>query len=109
MRFGKFTAGDWVIYRKLKYSASPGPRACSISPSPNGDLYSYFVAKFWIVQAVLPDGRLQIRTRTGKMHLIDPNDPNIRRARWWQRWHYKGRFEEIEATAPGAAEKAEPR
>src|SRR5688572_17864449 len=97
MRFARFTAGDWVIYRKLKHSASPGPRARNIWPSPNGELYSYFVAKFWIVQAVLPDGRLQLRTRTGKTHVVNPSDPRLRRARWWQRWFYKGRFQAIEA------------
>jgi hypothetical protein len=104
MRFAKYTAGDWVIYRKLKHSALPGPRACKIAPSPNGDLYSYIVAKFWIVAAVLPDGCLQLRTRTGKTHLIRPNDPNLRRARWWERWLYKTRFQQVEA-APESGEQ----
>jgi hypothetical protein len=92
-----------VIYRKLKFSAAPGPRARNISPSPNGELYSYFVPKFWIVQKVLADGRLQVRTRTGKAHLINPSDPRLRHAQWWQRWLYKDRFREIEAMAAGAS------
>jgi hypothetical protein len=102
MRFAKYTAGDWVIYRKLKHSASPGPRAHNISPSPNGELYDYFVDKFWIVQSVLPDGRLQLRTRTGKTHLVNSSDRRLRRARWWQRWLYRSRFQAIAAITAGA-------
>jgi hypothetical protein len=109
MRFAKFTAGDWVIYRKLKHSASPGPRAHHVSPSPNGELYSYFVDKFWIVQRVLPDGRLQLGTRTGKTNLIEPGDPHLRRARWWERWLYKNRFREIEAIISGSGDRIESR
>jgi hypothetical protein len=109
MRFAKFTAGDWVIYRKLKHSALPGPRAHEITPSPHGELYSYFVNKFWIVQKVLPDGRVQLRTRTGKTHLLNSTDRYLRRARWWERWLYKTRFREIEAKALGVADTAESR
>ena len=109
MRFAKFTYGDWVIYRKLKHSASPGPRAHNISPSPHGELYNYFVDKFWIVESVLPDGRLQLRTRTGKTHVINASDPRLRRARWWERWFYNNRFKEIEATVSAAADKTERR
>jgi hypothetical protein len=97
MRSAKFTSGDWVIYRKLKHSALPGPRALEIAPSPNGELYSYFVDKFWIVQAVLPDGRLQLRTRRGKVHHVASSDPKLRRVSWWNRWFYSRRFQEIEA------------
>jgi hypothetical protein len=93
----RFATGDWVFYRKLKHSASPGPRAVNISPAPKGELYSYFVVKFWIVQNVLIDGRLRLRTRRGKSHLIDASDPNLRRVSWWQRWIYKKRFRRVEA------------
>jgi hypothetical protein len=97
MRLAGFKAGDWVVYRKLKHSASPGPRASNVSPSLHGELYSYFVAKFWIVEEVLADGRLRLRTRRGKTRMIDASDPNLRRATWWQRWIYKYRFREIQA------------
>jgi hypothetical protein len=109
MWFAKFTTGDWVIYRKLKHSASPGPRAHNISPSSHGELYNYFVDKFWIVQSVLPDGRLLLQTRTGKTHVINASDPHLRRARWWERWLYNSRFQEIEATVSGAGDRVESR
>jgi hypothetical protein len=79
------------------------PRAHHVSPSPYGELYSYFVDKFWIVQAVLPDGRLQLRTHTGKTHLVNPRDPHLSRARWWRRWLYKNRYREIAELAAQAA------
>jgi hypothetical protein len=92
MRSNKFSVGDWVLYRKLKHSELPGPRARDVAPTRNGDGYSYFVVKFWTVEEVLGDGRLKLRTRTGKTHLIAANDPNLRRIGWWNRWKYKWRF-----------------
>ena len=96
MRSRRFAAGDWVRYRKVKHSASPGRRACDISPSRGGETYTYFVEKFWIVQEVLPDGRLRVRTRRGKLHLIEASDPLLRRVPWWQRWLYGSRFRAVE-------------
>jgi hypothetical protein len=97
MRLKRFSVGDWVLYRKLKHSASPGRRASDISRALHGDGYNYFVVKFWTVQEVLPDGRLKLRTRKGKTHLIDASDPNLRRVTWWMRWIYKNRFRVVEA------------
>ena len=94
----RFAEGDWVLYRKPKHSASPGPRASNVSPAPKGELYSYVVEKFWIVQEVLVDGRLRLRTRGGKSHLIEASDPNLCRVPWWKRWVYKDRFREVEAS-----------
>jgi hypothetical protein len=97
----KFAAGDWVLYRKLKHSTSPGPRASNISPAPAGELYTYLVEKFWIVEEVLPDGRLRLRTRRGKSHLIDRSDPNLRRIPWWKRWFYRRRFRDLKLRLGG--------
>jgi hypothetical protein len=99
MRLSGFSPGDWVIYNKSKHSPLPGPRARRISPTPNGDLYSYVVPKFWIVQEVLPDGRLQLRTRRGKIHHMAASDPNLRRVTWWNRWFYRHRFRKVETEA----------
>jgi hypothetical protein len=96
MRLRRFAPGDWVLYRKLKFSASPGPRARHISAATNGDEYSYFVVKYWIVDGILPDGLLKLRTRQGKTHLIEHSDPNLRRVSWWKRWIYKDRFRAVE-------------
>ncbi|MEX0703557.1 MAG: hypothetical protein WD069_15790 [Planctomycetales bacterium] len=91
----KFEPGDPVVYRKSKFSTHPGPRAKSVAPAPRGETYSYVVDKFWTVVSVTEDDRLLIRTRRGKEHVVNPSDPNLRRARWWERLLYRHRFPEI--------------
>lgn len=91
-----FQVGDWVIYRKSKHSPSPGERAQEIFPAAHGEDYSYYVDKFWVVARVMPDGRLTLRTRRGKEHVIAPDDPNLRLARWWEKLFYRRRFQNVE-------------
>lgn len=93
----KFQAGDWVIYRKTKQSLHPGPRAQSVHAFEKGDGYSYVVEKFWIVAEIREDGALRLKTRRGKEHLVSPDDPQLRKANWWERWRYRSRFEAIHA------------
>jgi hypothetical protein len=63
-----------------------------VAAAANSDGYTYFVVKFWTVQEVCPDGRLMLRTRTGKTHLFNATDPNLKRLNWWNRWFYRRRF-----------------
>ena len=88
--------GDWVIYRKQKTSTSPGPRAEAVLPASKGETYSYFVEKYWIVKEVLEDGRIVLRTRRGKEHVVEPGDQNLRHARFWERWLLGARFRAVE-------------
>jgi hypothetical protein len=90
-----YQTGDWVIYRKSKQSPLPGPRAQQVNPSPRGEVYSYVVDKFWIVTEVLPGNRLKLRTRRGKEHELPADDPNLRPVRFWERWLYHQRFEDV--------------
>jgi hypothetical protein len=86
----RYRPGDVVVYRKQKNSLRPGPHARDVQPAPRGDSYSYSVEKFWRVVAVRPDETLVVRTRKGKEHTVAANDPNLRRAHWWERvlcWH----------------------
>lgn len=87
-----FHAGDWVVYRKTKFSTHPGPRAQNVNPAQRGDLYAYTVDKFWVVVDVLSNGQLILQTRRGKEHIIRADDPNLHRARWWERLLYRRRF-----------------
>jgi len=86
-----YQKGDKVVYRKTKHSVCPGPRAQDILPAQFGDEYKYAVDKYWIVDQA-SDSKLLLRTRTGKTHEIDKNDPCLRHASWWERWVYKHRF-----------------
>ena len=70
----RYHRGDWVIYKKSKYSTQPGPRAKNVSPAQSGDKYAYTVDKFWVVADVLEDGRLVLRTRRGKEHTVGADD-----------------------------------
>ncbi|WP_442481402.1 hypothetical protein [Aeoliella sp. SH292] len=88
--------GDWVIYRKQKRSTSPGPRAKLVSAAPQGETYTYMVDKFWVVKQLQGDKQVVLVTRTGKQHTVDLSTPNLRPARWWERWIYRDRFRETE-------------
>jgi hypothetical protein len=101
----RFRPGDYVIYRKQKHSVHPGPHARSIHPAPQGDYYSYEVDKFWKVIAVQPDDKLIVRTRRGKQLTLDPADPALRRAHWWERFFYWHRFPTLKPAEPDPGER----
>jgi len=88
----RFQVADRIIYRKTKYSKHPGSRARLIAPTVNGDAYSYCVDKFWVVTSVFPDGTLLAKTRTGKLHRLNANDPNLRHATLWESFLNRSRF-----------------
>jgi hypothetical protein len=87
----RYQVGDLVIYAKTKHGVRPGPRAKHVAPAELGDDYSYQVDKFWVVTAS-EDESITLKTRRGKKHTVAADDPNLRKARWWERWLYRGRF-----------------
>jgi hypothetical protein len=95
-----FQPGDYVIYRKPKFSVHPGPHARSIDPAPKGDYYSYWVDKFWRVVAVESNDQIVICTRRGKQHTLPAADPALRRAWWWERILFRSRFPTMTAAPP---------
>ncbi len=98
-----FKHGDWIIYRKTKYSTHPGPRARNVAPTPKGDNYVYNVDKFWIVVEVLPNNMIRAVTRRHKEVTCKANDPNLRRANWLEQFLHRSRFNEIESQLPTGA------
>ena len=95
MNNATFQAGDWVIYRKTKFSSLPGPRARNVAASESGDGYAYNVDKYWVVTSVLPDGAVRVMTRRRKQLEFASQDPNLRRASWWARLRHRRRFQEV--------------
>lgn len=91
-----FKKGDWVVYRRLKFTNHPGRRAFDIDASVNGDGYSYFVDKFWVVVDVLADHKLLLITRRGKTHIVDEHNLYLRRASVWDRLRYGRRYTELQ-------------
>ncbi len=92
-----YNVGDWVVYRRTKHSESPGPRAKNVTSAAKGDGYSYTVDKYWIVDAIREDGCLLLKTRLGKEHVVDVDDPQLHRASWWERLLYRQRFSQVAA------------
>lgn len=89
-----FQAGDWVVYHKPKRSTNPGPRARKIRPNSNGDGYTYIVDKYFVVDCQSAES-VEVRTRRGKRVQIDKNDPNLRRANWWEKLTLASRFPDL--------------
>ena len=87
-----FKRGDWVVFCQMKHKTHPGRRARDVHPAANGDDYSYYVEKFWVVLDVLTNGRLLLQTRRGKQHVVDADDPNLRHATWLDRIRHRSRF-----------------
>jgi hypothetical protein len=75
----RYQIGDRVVYAREKYTSKPGPRAKNISAAQKGESYHYQVDKFWLVTDVLGDS-VELTTRTGKTHIVDCSDPNLRKA-----------------------------
>lgn len=93
-----YRVGDWVVYHKTKVSTSPGPRARCVVASQHGDDYSYVVNKFWVVAEVRANGMLVLVTKRGKQRIVNDHDPNLRRAKWWERFWFVDRYRAVQRT-----------
>lgn len=100
--------GDWAVYRKSKNGSNPGRRASQVMASSKGESYCYIVDKFWIVDDVLSDGRLKLITARGKVHTIEPEDPNLRRPSILQRLLWRERFVAVEQSLDRKVDSATP-
>ncbi len=103
-----YQPGDWVVFRKTKFSTHPGPRAHQITPAAHGDEYAYIVDKYWVVVGLEEDGRVRIRTPRGKEHFVRQDHSNLRRANWWERWRHRNRFESAATGQPPNVEDPRP-
>lgn len=102
----RWSEGDWAIYRKSKRSTHPGQRACEVKANQKGETYAYVVEKFWVVDRVLSDGTLVMKTTRGKEHRIRPDDRNLVRPTLWTRLRWANRFRSISVAHPENAAAA---
>lgn len=102
-----FRPGDFVIYRMTKHSQCPGPRAKQVAPSPFGEEYKYQVDKYWVVDELLEDGQVLLRTRRGKTRVMRMDDLNLRPASWWERLLYRNSFPQPHSSAADAIKPKE--
>jgi len=80
-----------------------------VNPASSGEQYAYTVDKFWVVAQVLAGGDLLVNTRRGKSHRVSAGDPDLHRARWWERLLYRQRFTSIangDSESPAIVAKA---
>ena len=103
-----FQPGDSVIFQMPKTSRRPGPRAQNIRAAQRGDTYRYTVEKCWVVDEILSDGLLLLRTRRGKTHAVAANDPRLKHPSLWQHMRYRQRFLAVRAGRSGKSVAAEP-
>lgn len=102
MKAQRFQVDDRIVYRKTKSSLRPGQNARLIAPATNGDGYSYCIDKFWVVASVFPDGSLLAKTRRGKLHRLNPSDPNLRRATFLETFFDGTRFPSLSIAVEAA-------
>ena len=93
----EYTQGDWVIYRATRHGKRPSPKAQQIFPASKGELYTYVVEKLRQVVEICEDGSLVLEARSGKRRVVACDDPNVRRASWWERIRYRRRMRAIRA------------
>ena len=87
-----YRINESVVYCLTKHSVRPGQRARLVDPAPRGDWYTYCVDKYWLVEDVLSDNELILRTRRGKRRRVRSDDPNLRRPSLWERLVLAKRF-----------------
>ena len=87
-----FKPGDCVVFCRMKHKTHPSRRACAVQPAANGDDYSYYVKKFWVVCDVLSDGRVMLQTPRGRRHLVRADDPGLSHASLLEKFWYRNRF-----------------
>ena len=92
-----FKPGDRVVFCRSRHKTHPGRRARGVQPAANGDDYSYYVEKFWVVSEILEDGRLLLLTPRGKKRVVGADDPGLRHASWLDKIVHRAQFSQSQA------------
>lgn len=79
-----------------------------VNPSTSGETYRYMVEKYWIVDRVLPDGSLVLRTRRGKEHVVAVDDFNLRRPNLIEKLFRRNRFADFKPCQSEASGQSLP-
>ena len=97
-----FKPGDRVVFCMVKHKSHPSRLAQGVQPAANGDSYSFYVRKFWVVSDVFEDGRLQLRTPRGKERVVDADDPSLTHASLLDKILHRDRFIQSETAVSPA-------
>ncbi|MGD0463578.1 MAG: hypothetical protein ABSB74_13920 [Tepidisphaeraceae bacterium] len=88
-----------MIFSLPTRGTHPGLGAKDVRPERHGEGYLYIIDKFWVV-AQTRDKQVVVKTRKGRIHLLDTADPRLHVASWWQRLIYRHRFPKPEPCTP---------
>ena len=92
-----FDIGAPVVYQRQEMSTRPVADALNVRPSERGEYYYYSLVNYLRVTQVLDDGRIIAVTRDNKRLCLSPNDSQLRKARFTERFIYRGRFPHLSA------------
>jgi hypothetical protein len=87
-----FDIGAPVVYQRQEVSTHPVANALNVRPSERGEFYYYSLVNYLRVTHVLDDGRIIAITRDNKRLCLSPNDSQLRKAHFTERFIYRGRF-----------------
>lgn len=83
----RFSRGDLVIYQEQTGMMGAGDED-SIG----------IIEHYMTVCEFSKKGTLVLQTHQNNMHVTQSDDPNLRRAPFWQRWFCRGRFPRLKAS-----------
>jgi hypothetical protein len=93
----RFDIGAPVVYQREEVSTHPVADALNVRPSERGEFYYYSLVNYLRVTQVLDDGRIIAVTRDNKRLCLSPNDSQLRKARFTERFIYRWRFPHLSA------------
>jgi hypothetical protein len=83
MRMRRFSTGDFVVYEMVQQESTMLSLNEESGSGPRNWLNVYMT-----VMESREKGTLVLLTETGELHVTHNNNPNLRRASWWERlWH----------------------
>jgi hypothetical protein len=83
----RFSTGEPVVFEEFQGRPSAQNGNTIRSADVANVVYHYMT-----VMESREKGTLVLLTQTGQLHVTHNNNPNLRRASWWERLRYPGRF-----------------
>lgn len=84
----RFSTGEPVVFEEVQRQAST-VNGNNVQPQENADGVVYH---YMTVMESREKGTLVLLTNSGQLHVTHNNNPNLRRASWWERLRHPGRF-----------------
>lgn len=89
----RFSTGEPVVFEEVRQHAM-AQRQNNAQLANAGDAV---VCHYMTVMESREKGTLVLLTQNGQLHVTHNNHPNLRRASWWERLRYPGRFPRLKA------------